>query len=86
MIAFWAGDIVADSQKRRLNFLFALGCFIEGNGLRAITCMTGKSINTVTKLLVDLGTACAIYQNETLRNLPCRRVQVDESVTALPSH
>ena len=34
-----------------------LGCFVEGNSLRAITRMTGKSINTVTKLLVDLGAA-----------------------------
>lgn len=40
--------------------------------------MLGCSINTVTKLLVDVGTACAIYQNETLRNLTCKRVQVDE--------
>lgn len=55
-----------------------LGMFVEGNSMRAITRMTGKSINTVTKLLVDLGTACDIYQNETLRNLPCKRVQVDE--------
>lgn len=55
-----------------------LGMLVEGNSLRAITRMTGKSINTVSKLLVDLGTACAIYQNEELRNLPCKRVQVDE--------
>lgn len=55
-----------------------LGMFVEGNSMRAITRMTGKSINTVTKLLVDLGTACDLYQNETLRNLPCKRVQVDE--------
>jgi IS1 family transposase len=27
---------------------------------------------------VDTGTACDLYQNETLRNLPCKRVQVDE--------
>jgi IS1 family transposase len=40
--------------------------------------MCDVSINTVTKLLVDVGTACALYQNETLRNLPCKRVQVDE--------
>ena len=55
-----------------------LGCLVEGNSLRATTRMCGVSINTVTKLLVDLGTACAIYQNEVLRNLPCKRVQVDE--------
>jgi hypothetical protein len=28
--------------------------------------------------LVDLGAACSAYQNEHLRNLPCRRIQVDE--------
>ena len=55
-----------------------LGMLVEGNSLRAITRMTGCSINTVTKLLVDLGTACAIYQNEVLRSLPCKRLQLDE--------
>jgi len=55
-----------------------LGCLVEGNSLRATTRMCGVSINTVTKLLVDLGTACAIYQNETLRKLPCKRIQLDE--------
>lgn len=46
--------------------------------MRATTRMCGVSINTVAKLLNDLGTACAIYQNEVLRNLKCKRVQVDE--------
>lgn len=55
-----------------------LGCLVEGNSLRATTRMVGCSINTVTKLLVDVGTACAIYQNETLRNLTCKRLQLDE--------
>ena len=35
-------------------------------------------MNTVLKLLADLGTACARYQNETLRGLQCRRIQCDE--------
>lgn len=55
-----------------------LGCLTEGNSMRATTRMCDVSINTVTKLLVDTGTACDLYQNETLRNLPCKRVQVDE--------
>jgi len=33
---------------------------------------------TVTKLLVDVGTACYRYQYKTLRNLNSHRVQVDE--------
>lgn len=55
-----------------------LGCLTEGNSMRATSRLCDVSINTVTKLLVDVGTACDLYQNETLRNLPCKRVQVDE--------
>jgi IS1 family transposase len=36
------------------------------------------SINTVTKLLVDVGAACEEYQDRTLVNLKCRRIQCDE--------
>lgn len=55
-----------------------LGCLTEGMSLRATTRLCDVSINTVTKLLVDVGTACDLYQNEALRNLTCKRVQVDE--------
>lgn len=73
--------LIGEAEMNRLSLegrARILGCLVEGNSLRATTRMCGASINTVTKLLVDLGTACAIYQNETLRNLPCKRVQVDE--------
>jgi IS1 family transposase len=40
--------------------------------------MTGISKPTILKLLKDLGTACKKYQDDHLRNLPCRRVQADE--------
>ncbi len=50
----------------------------EGRSLRAITRVTGASINTVTKLLVDAGRACSDYQDRAFRNLTCRRIQVDE--------
>ena len=51
---------------------------VEGNSLRSITRITGNSINTISKLLVDLGTACAVYQDEHLRDLPCKYVECDE--------
>jgi IS1 family transposase len=53
-------------------------CLVEGNSIRATVRMTGAAKNTVARLLVDLGLACAKYQDEHLRNLPCRRVQCDE--------
>ena len=50
----------------------------EGSSIRAITRLTGASKNTVVRLLVDAGRACAEYQDRMLRNLTCQRVQVDE--------
>ena len=32
----------------------------------------------MSKLLVDIGQVCAEYQDRTLRNLPCKRLQCDE--------
>jgi len=55
-----------------------IGCLVEGNSIRATVRMTGVAKNTVTKLLVDVGRACAGYQDATLRNLPCKRIQCDE--------
>lgn len=55
-----------------------LRLLVEGNSLRATSRIADCSINTVTKLLVDVGTACAEYQDQALRNLPCKRVQCDE--------
>jgi IS1 family transposase len=55
-----------------------VACLIEGNSLRATTRMTGVHRTTVMKLMADLGKACLEYQQKTLRNLPCRRLQCDE--------
>src|SRR5579872_1485746 len=50
----------------------------EGQSIRAVARLTGASKNTVTKLVVDAGYACTEYQDRVLRNLPTKRVQVDE--------
>jgi len=50
----------------------------DGQSIRAITRLTRASKNTVAKLLVDAGHACAAYQDKALHNLPCKRVQMDE--------
>jgi len=55
-----------------------LGCLTEGMSMRATSRLVDVSINTVTKLLVDVGIGCSNYQYEKLRNLPCRRIQCDE--------
>ena len=55
-----------------------VGSLVEGNSIRATVRMTGAAKNTVTKLLVDLGAACAEHQDRTLRDLPCTTIQADE--------
>ncbi|RWD45498.1 MAG: DDE domain-containing protein [Mesorhizobium sp.] len=50
----------------------------EGQSIRSITRIMGMSKNTVAKLLSDAGAVCAAYQDEVLRNLTSRRIQVDE--------
>ncbi len=63
------------SPERRAQIL---GMMVEGVSIRAISRMTGASKNTIVKLLADAGNACAEYQDRTLRNLPCKRIQADE--------
>lgn len=55
-----------------------IGMLVEGNSMRAVSRMADCSINTVTKLLVDVGQACWVYQHETLRDLSCKKIQCDE--------
>ena len=40
--------------------------------------MTGTAVNTVVKLLQELGAACLDYQDEVMHDLPCKRLQADE--------
>ena len=50
----------------------------EGTSLRATSRIVGCSINTVTKLLMDVGEACAAYQDANLRGLDCKAIEADE--------
>lgn len=55
-----------------------ISCLVEGMSIRSTVRITGAAKNTVTKLVVDLGAACADYQYKTLVDLPCKRIQCDE--------
>ena len=46
--------------------------------MRAVSRISGASINTVTKLLMDAGAACAEYHDEAVRDVRSKRVQADE--------
>jgi IS1 family transposase len=55
-----------------------ISCMIEGCSIRSVVRMTGVCKKTVMRLLVEVGTVCADYQDKVFRNLKCQRMQVDE--------
>jgi IS1 family transposase len=61
-----------EDRKRVLHML------VEGNSIRSTSRVCKVAINTVIKLLIDVGTACSKYHHENLLNLTCKRVQLDE--------
>lgn len=61
-----------DKQKQ------VVAALVEGNSIRATCRMTDVAKGTVLKLLADIGKACAEYQNEVMKDLPCKRIQCDE--------
>ncbi|HHG88926.1 MAG TPA: DDE domain-containing protein [Devosia sp.] len=65
---------ILDTSKRAQ----ILSMLVEGMSMRSVTRITGVSINTVSKLLVDAGNACAEYHDKTVRNVKAERVQCDE--------
>ncbi len=62
-------------RKARSQILHLL---CEGNSIRSVTRLTGASKNTVIKLMADAGKACAAFHDENVRNVPAKRIQVDE--------
>jgi IS1 family transposase len=63
------------SREKQVQVIAAL---LEGNSINSTVRMTGVHKTTILKLLAELGSRCADYQDRTLRNLKCKRVQCDE--------
>ncbi len=50
----------------------------EGNSIRSTARITNSSINTVVKLLKEVGAACLNYHESVMHNLTCKKLQCDE--------
>jgi IS1 family transposase len=55
-----------------------ISCLIEGNSVRSTVRITGVAKKTVMRLVVEVGTFCAQYQDRVFQDLTCERMQVDE--------
>src|SRR5436309_2118924 len=63
------------TSERRAQVIKAL---VEGNSIRATCRMTGAAMNTVLKLLAEIGEACAAFHDRTVRNVQAQKLQADE--------
>jgi len=63
------------SREKQAQIIHAL---VEGNSIRATARMANVSKDTVVKLQVEAGYACADFQDKIFHDLTCKRVQVDE--------
>src|ERR1700733_8129200 len=55
-----------------------INLLVEGSSMRATSRIADVSINTVTKLLVEVGRACEKFHHENVQNIESKRVQCDE--------
>ena len=77
LVIMQAIPVTMNTLPRHTRILI-IRCLVEGMSLRSVARIADVSRNTVAKLLADAGKVCAEYQDETLRNLPCERIQCDE--------
>jgi IS1 family transposase len=55
-----------------------IGALVEGNSIRSTERMADTHRDTVMRLMVEVGNGCRALMDEQMRQLPCRRLQVDE--------
>ncbi len=63
-------------SQRRATILRLL---VEGSSRRSISRVTGTAVNTIIKLHAAAGRACMAIHDEAVRNVPSKRIQVDEA-------
>jgi hypothetical protein len=55
-----------------------ISALVEGCSVRSTSRLTGVAKGTILRLLAEVGTACADYQDVTLRNVSAQRLHIDE--------
>lgn len=55
-----------------------ISALAEGCSIRSVERMTGVYKQAITSLLVRVGEGCSVLLDETMRDLPCERLEIDE--------
>ena len=51
---------------------------VEGCSVRSTSRLTGVAKGTILRILEEVGTACAAFQDAAMRNVKAERIQIDE--------
>lgn len=54
----------------------AIGALVEGSSIRSVERMTGIHRDTIMRLGMSVGNACQTLMDETMRELPCAKLEV----------
>ena len=55
-----------------------IGALVEGMSVRSVERMVGVHRDTITRLAYRVGEGCAELLDDTMRDLPCRHLELDE--------
>ncbi len=55
-----------------------VSALVEGNSVRSVERMTGVHRDTITRLVLRVGSTCEQIMDETMHDLGCERIEVDE--------
>ncbi len=66
-------NVISTAKK-----IAVISALVEGCSVRSTVRLTGVSKGAVLRLLLSIGKACQEYHNVTIRDVPAKRVQVDE--------
>lgn len=58
--------------------ILTVNALAEGSSIRAVERITGIHRDTIMRLGVKIGDACTRMMKETMVNLPCKKIQLDE--------
>ncbi len=71
-VIYMANALNTDKQ------ITVISALAEGSSIRSIERMTGVHRDTIMRLGVKVGKGCAAIMDDKMRNLPCRRLEMDE--------
>src|SRR5579864_3026755 len=66
-------NVISTAKK-----IAVISALVEGCSVRSTSRLTGVSKGAILRLLASVGKACQEYQDAVIRNVPAKRVQVDE--------